>query len=119
MRSLQPTVSIVRARTARVIRPSSGRTGYDRRVPAMVGARGVHLQVVASRLDDTDGCVDLRERPLSSGDGERIADGPLCSWTGIFERRLSDEQPVVILIDALQHGRVVVWRESLERAEAA
>ena len=66
-----------------------------------------------------EGCVELAVRPFSAGDSVRITAGPLTGWSGIFDRELSDAQRVVILIETLQHGRVVIRRDSLELSEAA
>ena len=49
----------------------------------------------------------------------RITSGPLAGWSGVFESELSDSQRVVILIEALQQGRVVISRDLLELADAA
>lgn len=66
-----------------------------------------------------DGCVELVEDRLGANDRVRITSGPLAGWAGVFERELSDEQRVVILIETLQQCRVVVSREFLEFADAA
>ena len=65
-----------------------------------------------------DGCVELEEDRLGANDRVRITSGPLAGWAGVFERELSDEQRVVILIETLQQCRVVVSREFLEFADA-
>ena len=66
-----------------------------------------------------EGCVELSERAFRVGDSVRITVGPLSGWDGIFDRELSDTQRVVILIETLQHGRVVIPRDCLELSEAA
>ena len=66
-----------------------------------------------------DGCVALDERRFGVRDCVRIISGPLAGWSGVFERELSDSQRVVILIEALQQGRVVISRDLLELSDAA
>jgi hypothetical protein len=63
--------------------------------------------------------VELIEHGLGANDRVRITSGPLAGWSGVFERELSDSQRVVILIEALQQGRVVISRDLLEMANAA
>jgi transcriptional antiterminator RfaH len=76
------------------------------------------VDAVRQRLD-TEGCVELVERPFHAGDAVRIADGPLTGWSGIFDSALSDSQRVVIFIDSLRQGRVVIRRDYLELSDAA
>ena len=66
-----------------------------------------------------DGCVELSAAPLARGDAVRITSGPLVGWSGVFERELSDARRVIILIETVQQGCIVVWRKSVERANAA
>jgi transcriptional antiterminator RfaH len=66
-----------------------------------------------------DGCVELDERPFGAGDAVRITAGPLTGWSGVFDSQLADTERVVILIEALQQGRVVLRRDCLELSEAA
>ena len=67
----------------------------------------------------SEGFVELRERPFGSGDSVRVTAGPLTGWSGIFDCELSDAERVVILIETLQHGRVVIRRDCLELSDAA
>jgi transcription antitermination factor NusG len=66
-----------------------------------------------------DGCVELRERSFGAGDSVRVTAGPLAGWSGIFDSELSDAERVIILIETLQHGRVVLRRDYLELSDAA
>ena len=98
---------------------------FSRGVLRVLGTRGqptpVEDGIIASIRErvGSDGCVELSAAPLVAGDPVRITSGPLSGWRGVFERQLSDERWIEILIETLQHGRVVLWRDSVERAHAA
>jgi transcriptional antiterminator RfaH len=76
------------------------------------------VTAIRERLDP-DGCVEFVDRGFGAGDWVRITSGPLAGWSGIFDFELSDAQRVVILIEALQQGRVVIRRDCLELSDAA
>ena len=76
------------------------------------------IESIRARIG-AEGCVELIEHGLGANDRVRITSGPLAGWSGVFESELSDSQRVVILIEALQQGRVVISRDLLELAEAA
>jgi transcriptional antiterminator RfaH len=92
---------------------------YSRGVIRVLGTRGQPLAVddaiIASLRErlDSDDCIEFCNGPLAVGDAVRITSGPLRGWSGVFERQLSDDRRVEILIETLQHGRLVVWRELL------
>jgi len=98
---------------------------FSRGVIRVLGTRGQPLVVDDAIIEDlrerigSHGCVELCDAPLAPGDAVRITSGPLRGWLGVFERQLSDDRRVEILIETLQHGRLVVWRDSIERANAA
>ncbi len=98
---------------------------YSRGVVRVLGAGDsptpVEEAIVASlraRIG-ADGCVELEEHRPRISDCVRITSGPLAGWSGVFERELSDSQRVVILIEALQQGRVVISRDLVELSDAA
>jgi transcriptional antiterminator RfaH len=68
---------------------------------------------------EPEGYVEIGQRAFRVGDPVRVTAGPLSGWDGIFDCELSDTQRVVILIETLQHGRVVIPRDCLELSEAA
>jgi transcription antitermination factor NusG len=98
---------------------------YTRGVIRVVGGRGRPWPVDEAIIADirehigSDGCVELGNRVFNAGDSVRIVAGPLSGWDGIFDCELNDTQRVVILIETLQHGRVVIPRDCLELSEAA
>jgi len=98
---------------------------YIRGVLRVVGGGGRPWPVDDAIIADIrerigpEGCVELGQRAFRVGDSVRITAGPLSGWAGVFDRELSDTQRVVILIETLQHGRVVVPRDCLELSEAA
>ncbi len=96
---------------------------YSRGVTRVVGTKQHPLPVEDAIIDgikermDAWGCVTLEEHVLKAGDAVDITDGPFCGWSGVFERDLSDGERVVILLQALEQGRLVIGRNSVERAE--
>ena len=98
---------------------------FSRGVVRVLATRGQPLvvddAVIASLRErlGADGCVDLSTAPLGVGDSVRIAAGPLRGWSGVFERELSDERRVEILIETLERGRLVVSRDLIEPVFAA
>jgi transcriptional antiterminator RfaH len=76
------------------------------------------IESLRARMDTT-GCVTLDVRPFTRGQPVRITTGPFAGWQGVFDSALGDTQRVVILIEALQHGRLVVQVDWLERYAAA
>ena len=103
----------------RVLRMNNGTLHW------FVGTRKQPLPVENSIIDgnrermDDAGCVALEQRVLEAGDTVDIFDGPFCGWSGVFVRDLSDGQRVVILLRALEQCRLVIDRDSVERAEVA
>ena len=98
---------------------------YSRGVVRVVGAGDSPIPVedaiiksIRARIG-AEGCVELIEHGLGANDRVRITSGPLAGWSGVFERELSDSQRIVILIEALQQGRVVISRDLLELVDAA
>jgi transcriptional antiterminator RfaH len=64
-----------------------------------------------------DGCVIVPPALLIPGQHVRILEGPLQGLDAVFERELSDEQRVIVLLQALSYkARVVIDRESVEQA---
>jgi len=97
---------------------------YSRGVLRVLGA-GLHPwpvddEVIANVRERVgpDGFVELSERPLEPGDCVRVTEGPLAGWSGVFDSEMSDTQRVVILVETLQHGRIVMQRDWLELSEA-
>jgi transcriptional antiterminator RfaH len=98
---------------------------YARGVLRVVSARERPLPVeepiiesLRGRMDEV-GCVALQVRPFTRGQSVRISAGPFAGWQGIFDSTLGDSQRVVILLEALQHGRLVVQADLVERCAAA
>jgi transcriptional antiterminator RfaH len=95
---------------------------YSRGVCRVVGAGETPLPVgdqIISEIrerTDWDGCVRLAERSWVPGEVVSLQDGPLRGWTGIFERELDDGRRVAILLEMINHARVVVEKRFLERA---
>jgi transcriptional antiterminator RfaH len=98
---------------------------YSRAVLRVVGGDGQPWSVDDAIIADIrerigpEGCVEMGERAFRVGDSVHIIAGPLSGWAGIFDSELGDAQRVVILIETLQHGRVVIPRDCLELSEAA
>jgi len=98
---------------------------YARGVLRVVSARERPLPVekeiidsLRGRMDDM-GCVALEVRPFTRGQLVRITAGPFAGWQGVFDSAIGDAQRVVILLEALQHGRLVVQADWVERCAAA
>jgi transcriptional antiterminator RfaH len=98
---------------------------YARGVLRVVSARERPLPVeepiiesLRARMDNM-GCVALGVRPFARGQSVRISAGPFAGWQGVFDSALGDAQRVVILLEALQHGRLVVQVDWVERCAAA
>lgn len=94
---------------------------YCRGVTRVVGAKERPLPIedaiigsIRERMDD-HGCVLLDAPALVAGDTVQVFSGPFGGWHGVFERDLSDGQRVVILLETLQHSRLVVDRDVVER----
>jgi len=68
---------------------------------------------------DASGCVALDVEPFRRGEIVRIITGPFEGWQGVFDGRLGDAQRLVILLEALQHGRLVVRTDWVERCATA
>ncbi len=98
---------------------------YSRAVLRVVGGDGQPWPMDDAIIADLrerigpQGCIEMHERPFRVGDSVRITTGPLTGWAGVFDCELNDTQRVVILIETLQHGRVVIPRDCLELSEAA
>ena len=98
---------------------------YARGVQRVVSTRERPLPVeepiiesLRARMDNM-GCVALEVRPFTRGQSVRISAGPFAGWQGVFDSALGDAQRVVILLEALQHGRLVVQVDWVERCAAA
>jgi transcriptional antiterminator RfaH len=98
---------------------------YARGVLRVVSARERPLPVeepiiesLRARMDNM-GCVALEVRPFTRGQLVRITAGPCAGWQGVFDSALGDAQRVVILLEALQHGRLVVRADWVERYATA
>ena len=76
------------------------------------------IESLRARMDNM-GCVALEVRPFTRGQSVRISAGPFAGWQGVFDSALGDAQRVVILLEALQHGRLVVQVDWVERCAAA
>jgi transcriptional antiterminator RfaH len=76
------------------------------------------IESLRARMDNM-GCVALGVRPFARGQSVRISAGPFAGWQGVFDSALGDAQRVVILLEALQHGRLVVQVDWVERCAAA
>jgi transcriptional antiterminator RfaH len=98
---------------------------YARGVLSVVSAGERPLPVEKEIIDslrermDHLGCVRLEVRSFIRGELVRITDGPLAGWQGVFDSALGDAQRVVILLEALQQGRLVVQADWVERCAAA
>ena len=95
---------------------------YSRGVCRVVGAGGTPLPVeeeIITELQErigADGCVRLEDRSWLPGEVVSLENGPLRGWTGIFERELDDGHRVAILLETINHARVIVEKHLLERA---
>lgn len=98
------------------------RVCYTRGVKSLVSFGGgplpVEDEVIAllrSRVGE-DGFVPLDDG-LRSGDEVEISDGPLRGMRGVFDRSLSGERRVMVLLTAIRCGAsVTVERASVQRA---
>ncbi len=78
----------------------------------------VEAEVVESiRVRAVGGVVEIRPRPFVTGERLRITTGPFRDFEAIFERYLSGEERVAILLNAVGAGgiRVVTDASSLAR----
>lgn len=74
--------------------------------------------IVSIRDRMQDGCVVVQPTPFIPGQIVRIMEGPLQGLEAVFERELSDEQRVIVLMQALSYkARVVIDRESVEQTQ--
>jgi transcriptional antiterminator RfaH len=79
-------------------------------VPAMVEEE--MIKSIKSRLED--GCVTIQPPSFLSGETVRIQDGPFDGLEAIFEREMTTQQRVVVLLKALSYqARVVVDLENV------
>jgi transcriptional antiterminator RfaH len=98
---------------------------YARGVQRVVSARERPLPVEDSIIEslrarmDNRGCVALEVRTFTRGQSVRISAGPFAGWQGVFDSALGDAQRVVILLEALQQGRLIVQVDWVERCTAA
>jgi transcriptional antiterminator RfaH len=73
--------------------------------------------IVSIRDRMQNGCVIVRPTPFIPGQIVRIMEGPLQGLEAVFERELSDEQRVIVLMQAVSYkARVVIDRASVEQA---
>jgi transcriptional antiterminator RfaH len=92
---------------------------YSRGICRVLGAGPVPLPVEDEIIDDInarvadDGLVQLDEPSWQPGDRVEIENGPLQGWSGVFERALSDQRRIVILLNTVQHARVILERGCL------
>ena len=106
-------------------RGSKSLTGPPTRAPGCEKAAISGIPVCALLLAgirermDADGCVELEGQALAAADGVDIMYGPICGWSGAFERDLSDGQRVVILLRTLEQCGLVVDGNWVERTENA
>jgi transcriptional antiterminator RfaH len=95
---------------------------YSRGVCRVVGAgnkpSAVEDEVIGGIRErtDGDGFVQLEEPRWLPGEAVKLQDGPLRGWSGVFERELDDGHRVAILIETINHARVIVEKHVLERA---
>lgn len=70
------------------------------------------IEAIRSRL--SDGCVTVPLCSFTPGQTVRIQEGPFEGFEAVFEREMSDQQRVVLLLRALSYqARVVVDRECI------
>jgi transcription antitermination factor NusG len=97
---------------------------YARGVRKVVGAGDVPLPVdggiissIRSRLDEK-GFIDLSPRRIAVGEEVSIQNGFLHGFRGIFERELSGQKRVVILLQSIEYqARVFVDRRFLAASQ--
>lgn len=94
---------------------------HSRGVTRVVGAKERPLPIedaiitsIRERMD-ARGCVLLEMPSLAAGDAVQVSSGPFGGWHGVFERDVSDGQRVVILLETIQHCRLIVTRDAVER----
>jgi len=72
------------------------------------------IDSIRSRLQN--GCVVVQPASLVPGQTVRILEGPLQGLSAVFERELSDNQRVIVLLQALSYkARVAIDRGSVEQ----
>lgn len=69
------------------------------------------------RNQEEDGIIAIKPPDLKYGDSVAINDGPLSGLRGIFEKELSGQERVVLLLSSIEYqARVVVERAFLSKA---
>jgi len=69
------------------------------------------------RNQEEDGIIAIKPPQLKYGDSVAINDGPLAGLKGIFEKELSGQERVVLLLSAVEYqARVVVDKAFLVMA---
>ena len=69
------------------------------------------------RNQEEDGIIAIKPPQLKYGDSVAINDGPLSGLRGIFEKELSGQERVVLLLSSIEYqARVVVERAFLSKA---
>jgi transcription antitermination factor NusG len=76
------------------------------------------IESLRARMD-INRCVTLDSKPFVQGESVRITAGPFAGWEGVFDSALSDARRVVILLQSLQHGRLTVRADWVERCALA
>jgi transcriptional antiterminator RfaH len=76
------------------------------------------IENLRGRMDAT-GCVTLSVRSFRPGEELYITVGPLEGWHGVFDKALGDAQRLVIVLQALNQGRLVVRSDWVDRCAAA
>jgi transcription antitermination factor NusG len=71
----------------------------------------VQEAIIASLRErlDSEGFVQLCESPVARREGMRIGSGPLRNWPAVFERHLSDQRRVQILVQTLQESPEILY----------
>jgi len=93
---------------------------YASAVLRVVGSRQYPLPVapdiIVSIQDrvEPEGFVLMARRRLQPGEQVSIEDGPFAGWMGCVQRELDDGKRVLILLEAIQHARLLIARDCLQ-----
>jgi transcriptional antiterminator RfaH len=66
-----------------------------------------------------DGFIRLKARRLNPGEKVTVEQGPFQGWIGEVQRELNDGKRVMILLEAIQHARLLVERGWLTAGASA
>jgi len=65
----------------------------------------------------TDGFIRLETKPLLAGNRVSIEQGPFAGWMGKVEHEWDDGKRVMILLNAIDHARLLIEKRWLKQAD--